>query len=295
MRRYRFIAASFVAAALAALCVGTAFAALPTPELKPQKHGQVWTEDQLFEKNAEGLGGGVGILYGEFPFRREQALQPDAIKEIGIATLKKGAYVGLHQHKDNEDAYIMVEGKGIFTDGNGNAWVIRPGDITIARPSQWHGLANLYDDDIVFVYVISKNDAADLGYMMQYPTCQCFLAMTQVQRFTPVKGGTLEGRYAFAADQANENQSTKEIAIMSLPAGASLGKETQRDTEVMYLVISGRGVFTDTNGKMVNVGPRSVMVTGPGQSADLKNTGSEPLSYIKLIAKNSGAKSAKKK
>ena len=58
-------------------------------------------------------------------------------------TLKPGAYIGLHAHKDNEDAYLIVSGKGVFTDGNGNAWVVGPGDMTLARPGQSHGLANL--------------------------------------------------------------------------------------------------------------------------------------------------------
>ena len=64
---------SIVAFALAAsvLVAGAAFAEV---ELKPQKHGQCYTAEQLFTKDVEGAGGGQGTLHGQFAFRREQAL-----------------------------------------------------------------------------------------------------------------------------------------------------------------------------------------------------------------------------
>lgn len=107
---------------------------------EPVKHGQCYTSSELTELNKENVAGGKGTLYGEFSFTRDKARDDDAIKEIGFMRLKPGAYIGLHKHSDNEDAYLILSGKGIFTDGDGKAYVVQAGDITIARPGQSHGL-----------------------------------------------------------------------------------------------------------------------------------------------------------
>ena len=91
-------------------------------------------------------------------------------------TLKHGDFIGLHSHADNEDAYLILSGKGVFTDGEGNSWVVKAGDMTIARPGQAHGLANLYAEDLVFLDIIAKNSAADLEAMKKESYPQYFPA-----------------------------------------------------------------------------------------------------------------------
>ena len=73
-------------------------------------------------------------------------------------TLYRGDSVGLHPHSINEDAYIIVSGEGIFTDGSGTDTVVRAGDITIARPGQKHGLRNEKAEPLVFLDIIAQND-----------------------------------------------------------------------------------------------------------------------------------------
>ena len=81
-----------------------------------------------------------------------------AIKEIGWMRLDKGASIGLHKHGVNEDAYIIISGEGIFTDGDGNETVVHAGDITIARAGQSHALRNEKDEPLIFLDVIAQND-----------------------------------------------------------------------------------------------------------------------------------------
>lgn len=291
MKKYR--AGLCLAAAL--LGAGAAFAAV---ELKPQKHGQCYTAEQLFVLDKEGAGGGMGTLHGEFAFRREQALEDDAIKEIGWMTLKPGAYIGLHAHKDNEDAYLIVSGKGVFTDGNGNAWVVGPGDMTLARPGQSHGLANLSKEDLVFLDIIAKNNAADLEALAKNPTGQCFrlkdLFDKNVEKASAGKGtGVLYGKFAFRREQATDDQAIKEIGLMTLKKGASIGMHPHVDNDDAYIIIAGTGVFTGSDGKEIEVGPKSVTIAGPGESHALRNDNDQDLVFIDLIARNHALKIAK--
>ena len=133
------------------------------------KHGQCWTVNELATLDKVDVAGGKGTLHGEFAFIRDNARDEDAIKEIGFMTLKHGEFIGVHSHKDNEDAYLILSGTGLFTDGDGNTHIVRPGDMTIARPGQSHGLANLYSDELVFLDIIAKNGAANLDAIKANP------------------------------------------------------------------------------------------------------------------------------
>lgn len=282
--------------AVSALSASAAFAVLPQPaEFVPQKHGQCYTAEELFERNSENAGGGQGTLHGEFAFRREQALENDAIKEIGWMTLKPGAYIGTHAHNDNEDAYLIISGKGVFTDGEGNAYVVGPGDMTIARPGQSHGLANLFKEDLVFLDIIAKNAASDLDAIKANPTPQMFARKDLFDRNSEKAGGgkgigTLLGKFAFRREQATKDQAIKEIGLMTLKKGNSIGLHPHTNNDDTYIIISGNGVFTGTDGKDIAVGPRSVTIAGPGEMHALRNDGEEDLVFIDLIAQDHALK-----
>ena len=262
---------------------------------EPVKHGQCYTSEQLKTLDKQDVAGGKGTLYGRFAFTRYDALDDDAIKEIGFMTLKHGDFIGTHAHEDNEDAYLILSGTGIFTDGSGNAWIVKPGDMTIARPGQVHGLANLYKDDLVFLDIIAKNSGANLDAIKANPTAQFFpkekLFDKDVEKAGAGKGvGTLYGKFAFRREQATDDQAIKEIGLMTLKPGDSIGLHSHADNEDTYIILSGTGVFEDGKGNKINVGPQSVTIACAGESHALYNTGSEDLVFIDLIAKNHALK-----
>ena len=112
------------------------------------------------KKNVEHAGGtGEGTLYGKFAFRREQATQDQAIKEIGLMTLRPGDSIGLHKHTNNEDTYIILSGEGLFTDGEGGEYVVGPQSVTIAVAGESHSLTNTGNEDLVFIDLIAQNHA----------------------------------------------------------------------------------------------------------------------------------------
>ena len=268
---------------IVALLTSAAFA-------EPVKHAQCYVADELTTLDKENVAGGKGTLHGEFAFTRYDALENNAIKEIGFMTLKHGDFIGLHEHADNEDAYLILSGTGIFTDGHGNAWIVKPGDMTIARPGQAHGLANLYEDDLVFLDIIAKNDGADLKEIKANQTPQLFPAEKLFDKNVEHAGGTgegiLYGKFAFRREQATDNQAIKEIGCMTLKPGDSIGLHKHADNEDTYIILSGEGLFTDTKGNEYIVGPNSVTIAVAGESHALKNTGKEDLIFIDLIAKN---------
>jgi mannose-6-phosphate isomerase-like protein (cupin superfamily) len=117
---------------------------------------QLFTKDNLKTWDREKVAGGEGTLFGQFGFTRNDAKKDEAIKEIGWLTLQPGASIGVHKHEVNEDAYIIVSGEGVFTDGNGKESVVRGGDITIARKGESHGLKNTGKEPLVFLDVVAQ-------------------------------------------------------------------------------------------------------------------------------------------
>lgn len=148
----------------ATLMGGTVFAAgSPDSPFKPDE--QVYHKGDLFTFDKQDVAKGKGTAYGKFALARDKAAPDSAIKEICYLTLEKGSSIGCHKHGFNEDAYIIVSGEGIFTDGTGKETVVKAGDVTIARPGQSHGLRNEKKELLVFLDVIAQNDT----YLKNHP------------------------------------------------------------------------------------------------------------------------------
>lgn len=116
----------------------------------------VYTKEELVSISKDGAAGGKGTLHGKFAFRREAVKKDEAIKEIGWMTLQPGDSIGFHQHKNNEDTYIIVSGTGTFMNADGQSYPVKAGDVTIARKGQSHGLANTGKEPLVFIDVIAE-------------------------------------------------------------------------------------------------------------------------------------------
>ena len=126
---------------------------------------QVYSDMDFLKQDKEKLGGGTGTIHAAYAFPRTTATAEQAIKEIAWLTIPAGSSIGLHQHANNEDAYIIVKGHGVFTDTLGKSTPVGPGDVTIARPGNKHGLANTGMEDLVILDVVAMNDT----YMTNHP------------------------------------------------------------------------------------------------------------------------------
>ncbi|WP_241777009.1 MULTISPECIES: cupin domain-containing protein [Acidovorax] len=136
--------------------VRTAGAAMALALAAAPALAEVFTKEELIKANKEAAGGGKGTLIGEYAFTRDKALKDHAIKEISWLTLQPGDSIGYHKHTTNEDTYIIVSGRGTFRDKDGKDVAVKPGDVTIVRKGESHGLVNTGTEPLVFVDVIAE-------------------------------------------------------------------------------------------------------------------------------------------
>lgn len=96
--------------------------------------------------------------------------------------------------------------------------------------------------------------------------------------------GTLYGKFSFTRNDAKKDEAIKEIGWMTLQPGASIGLHKHELNEDAYIIVSGEGTFTDTNGKESPVKSGDITIARKGESHALKNTGKEPLIFLDVVA-----------
>jgi mannose-6-phosphate isomerase-like protein (cupin superfamily) len=99
-----------------------------------------------------GCGEGTALFYG--------ADIPDADGAFTMAakiSLEKGASVGYHTHKDNEEVYTIISGSGTYTD-DGKDIDAKPGDVFLCRKGHSHGLKNTGSEPLVFGAAIATRE-----------------------------------------------------------------------------------------------------------------------------------------
>ena len=96
--------------------------------------------------------------------------------------------------------------------------------------------------------------------------------------------GTLYGQFSHTRNDAPIDWAIKEIGWMTLQPGASIGMHKHENNEDTYIVVSGQGVFTDSNGKETPVKAGDITIARKGDQHALKNTGTEDLVFLDIIA-----------
>jgi len=116
---------------------------------------EVYLTKDAIKVDREKMGGGVGTVNCVFAFTRDKAPAEHAVKEIGVLTIPPGASIGYHKHETNEDAYIVASGTGVFKDADGKDYNVGPGDMTVIRMGQMHGITNNGQVPLVIVAIIA--------------------------------------------------------------------------------------------------------------------------------------------
>lgn len=71
---------------------------------------------------------------------------------VHLTTLPKGASVGEHFHRDNEEFYLVIQGKGeMLVDGD--QYIMEPGFIGLIKNGYAHSMKNIGEDDLQMVVV----------------------------------------------------------------------------------------------------------------------------------------------
>lgn len=108
-----------------------------------------------FEVVRQKVQDGEGEIRGLHPFNTEKRPENSHFKMVGEMTLPVGASIGFHIHENDEEIYIIVKGQGLYTDSDKNTYPVAPGDLTVTRQGEGHGLANVGDGPLVFTAVIA--------------------------------------------------------------------------------------------------------------------------------------------
>ena len=78
------------------------------------------------------------LLYGDADFRMN-------LRFVIYTELPPGTSIGYHTHGNDEEVYVILEGRGTMTI-DGKAHEVCAGDVILNKPYGSHGLKNTSDD-----------------------------------------------------------------------------------------------------------------------------------------------------
>ncbi|MEF3254620.1 MAG: cupin domain-containing protein [Deferribacterales bacterium] len=104
-------------------------------------------EPKKMERPRDGRGEAINLAYSAL-----QGLE-GRIKVFSVVDLAPDSMVGYHQHIDDMEIYLMLDGTGVVND-NGNVDIIRPGDMLITNFGEWHSIENKSSTPITFLAII---------------------------------------------------------------------------------------------------------------------------------------------
>jgi mannose-6-phosphate isomerase-like protein (cupin superfamily) len=104
-------------------------------------------------ESRENMRGGTGVV------TIRHYLKPEEIKArtrlCAELILPPGASIGLHDHVDEDEIYIIQKGRGLMTDG-GREFPAAAGDVILTGQGASHSIKNTGAGDLVVTAVIIK-------------------------------------------------------------------------------------------------------------------------------------------
>ncbi len=97
---------------------------------------------------------GEGRIMGLHSLTADNRPEDTRFKMAAQMTLPPGSAIGFHRHEADEEMYYITAGRGLYTKNDGQVQPVFPGDMTLTRRGQGHGLANDGDEPLTFLAVI---------------------------------------------------------------------------------------------------------------------------------------------
>jgi mannose-6-phosphate isomerase-like protein (cupin superfamily) len=82
-----------------------------------------------------------------------------AVDYMDLHILKGAAIIGMHRHRDNQEVFLLIEGRGLMVMGDWEKLpsreravelrIMKPGDLSLVKPGQFHALVNLLDEKLL--------------------------------------------------------------------------------------------------------------------------------------------------
>ncbi|NUT37135.1 MAG: cupin domain-containing protein [Hamadaea sp.] len=103
--------------------------------------------------------GGVGPLHAYRAFDRSR--DPSPVAFIDVVIIPPGTSVGLHQHGDDQETYVILRGRGTMTVDE-RTFPVAAGDLVRNPAYGRHGLVNDGDEDLhLLVFEVAPAPPAD--------------------------------------------------------------------------------------------------------------------------------------
>lgn len=99
----------------------------------------------------EGMRGGPGKVTIRHYFKQDEISA--GCRLCAELILPPGAGIGLHEHKGEDEVYIIQQGKGILVD-NDKEEEVKAGDAVLTGKGAAHAIRNIGDEDLVITAVI---------------------------------------------------------------------------------------------------------------------------------------------
>jgi len=123
----------------------------------------------LIKDRAEKMTEASDIHSGKGPCKAYTFFQKDIEAPMFFLdfVMEPGTYVGYHTHEGNEEIYYVVSGEGEYVQ-EGERKMIGPGDATLVKTGQSHGLKNTGSEELrILVFCAALKDgqmgAKDIG------------------------------------------------------------------------------------------------------------------------------------
>lgn len=105
---------------------------------------------KLREQSTESIVAHDGVGNIDFVRLSDRFPMRGAWEFVDFARVPPGASVGLHEHADDEEVYVVLAGSGIITV-NGEEAPVRAFDVVVNPPFATHGIRNDGSEPLEFV------------------------------------------------------------------------------------------------------------------------------------------------
>lgn len=99
----------------------------------------------------ENMRGGTGEVTIQHFFNKDEFTANARL--CARLTLPPGASIGSHQHENEDEVYVIEQGRGILDDSK-SRYTVTAGDAVLTGQGESHAIANDGDDDLIITAVI---------------------------------------------------------------------------------------------------------------------------------------------
>ena len=107
--------------------------------------------ESMREETREAMRGGKGAVKLQYLF--EQGEYKGHARLMAKIVLPPGASIGLHEHKEEEELFYIIKGRGLVTD-EGRTREVGPGDAIMTGGGNSHAIENVGSEELEFIAVI---------------------------------------------------------------------------------------------------------------------------------------------